>query len=496
MLNSYAYTDQLLSLPDDFKDQETDIIADIEGIKSEDFDSYCDFNRALSKAANKVRDSHFNYYPPCFDKFAYFFPFKFEIRSDSSGGYVLVAVEADGSTTQSWLNSYPSNIDLRGKTITKLVLPDLDPIENETANITFHRWSQKYSPLRTRFGRQSMAIQEGFSSRNSCFFDAASGAVQITYINDENKEITTEMPFIGYTVSLDTSPDVICPFESSSSSFSSSFVSLNNKSVENVNNKNKKENKIVNEIMKEHNNNIDDRSKDPLIKMRLDEIRKSYERIQKEGKLEECKDNNGSKTHRLNEDEYSNMNKKDINYWNEKRESIQKEKNGDNKSSNNNKQDLDSGTYFYLGDTDGVSYIVYPYYHITMFSIPTWLINDGETWFDIIVKGLSLSKKYDCNRLILNKIGNIGGYSSIADFLLSTLLSIQYSQNYVASFPASEASLLCETYGIEGKQALSYPENKRIKTTEEYKSYRNVTVKGEIGGEKIERARPWSRKYY
>lgn len=491
MLNSYAYTDQLLSLPDDFKDQETDIVADIEGIKAEDFDNYYDFNRALSKATYKVRDSHFNYFPPCFSNFANFFPFMFEIRSGSSGEYMLVAVEANNDCTKVWLNSDPNNIDLRGKTITKLVLPDLDPIENETAAVTFSRWGQKYSSLRTPFGRQSWAIQNDFSTRRSCFFDPPSGRVQITYINDENKEMTTEVPFIGFTSSLDPSPDVICPFESSSS-----FVSLNNKSIENIKNRNKKENKIINEIMNQHNNNINDISEDPLIAARLREIRRNYERLEKEGKLDDFKDNNGTKPHRLNEDEYSNMNKKDMNDLNRERESVQKEKNGDNKSNINNNQDVDSRTYFYLGDSDGVSYVVYPYYHIIMFSIPTWVITDEETYFGIIVKGLELRKKFDCNRLILNKIGNTGGYSNYADFLLSTLFPIQYSPNYVASFPASETNLLCESYLIEGRQVLSYPENKRLKKTEEYKPYRNVTVKGEIGGEKIARTRAWSRKYY
>lgn len=72
--------------------------------------------------------------------------------------------------------------------------------------------------LRTPLGRQSLAVQTQFSIRYFFNSDYPNEPVIIRYIDDDNNERTTQIPFLGLTDNINISPENICPFESSSES--------------------------------------------------------------------------------------------------------------------------------------------------------------------------------------------------------------------------------------------------------------------------------------
>lgn len=153
-----------------------------------------------------------------------------------------------------------------------------------------------------------------------------------------------------------------------------------------------------------------------------------------------------------------------------------------------NKEDIDNSdlpSYLYMNNKEGFSYIIYPELHLVMITIPTWDVQNVVEFFEIISEAVLSIDEYKCSKLIINKIGNTGGWSSQSRLIISSFFLPHYAPSYVASFPSTEMNILyeCITKSLNMNQPHSYTENKRIKKKEDYKPYRNVSITGKIGEE-------------
>lgn len=111
----------------------------------------------MSETINKVKGLHFNYIPPCFNNYAFVFPYKLNFKLDENSYTILKVIDfINDDNKDEWLIHSDKNVDLKGRIITKLIVSDLKTMENESAIITLSCWSQKYLSLRSPLGRQAM----------------------------------------------------------------------------------------------------------------------------------------------------------------------------------------------------------------------------------------------------------------------------------------------------------------------------------------------------
>lgn len=81
VLESYAYHDQSLNLPEDYKDQQTEIVTDIKGIEVKDGWTLRDFYEAVYHEIVKFKDGHTNFVMPCPQDFRVVCPYSFNVET-------------------------------------------------------------------------------------------------------------------------------------------------------------------------------------------------------------------------------------------------------------------------------------------------------------------------------------------------------------------------------------------------------------------------------
>lgn len=127
---------------------------------------------------------------------------------------------------------------------------------------------------------------------------------------------------------------------------------------------------------------------------------------------------------------------------------------------------------------------------LLMFTIPSWSLKDIMDFVEIISIGLNGMIKTGFDIIIINHIGNQRGYVILSNFVLNVIFPEENTPHFIASFPVTDANILNYISLFDNYIPSSFPENEELKK-EDIKPCRNVTLKGEINGEKRERNREW-----
>ncbi|KAH7817039.1 uncharacterized protein MONOS_10877 [Monocercomonoides exilis] len=197
-IDSYAYRDIMVNPPSPFA--KYDILAKLDEIENTEFENGLEFHLAITKAFNQLEDAHTKYVFPCSRLFKFVFPFRFifEVPNPSKPTEIVVKVEeslVNGATVK-FIDE--GGIDITGKEVVKLNLPDLDDSTNLKPEVAIAKWADKYvSSSRTPAAKLAYALtQEEFVLRELSSYPIPEGEIGITVKTDDGEQ-TVNVPFYG-----------------------------------------------------------------------------------------------------------------------------------------------------------------------------------------------------------------------------------------------------------------------------------------------------------
>ncbi|KAH7815744.1 uncharacterized protein MONOS_12847 [Monocercomonoides exilis] len=199
-VDSYVYRDVLVNPPSPFAGY--DIIAELDKIENTDYANGLDYHLAIANAFNQLGDAHTNYVFPCSTLFSYVFPFRFIFEVADPTKPAEITVKIAESLTDGATKKYieEGGIDLTGKVVTKLNLPDLDDSENLKPEVAIAKWADKYEKFfRTPAARLAYVMTQGsFFVRSPILYPIPEGEIGVTVQTDDGEQ-TENIPFYGFS---------------------------------------------------------------------------------------------------------------------------------------------------------------------------------------------------------------------------------------------------------------------------------------------------------
>ncbi|KAH7821127.1 uncharacterized protein MONOS_10304 [Monocercomonoides exilis] len=197
-IDCYAYRDIMINPPSPFAGY--DILAELKRIENTDYANGLDFHLAIANAFNRLEDAHANYIFPCSSLFAYIFPFKFvfEVPNPTKPAEIVVKIAESlvNGATKKFIDE--GGINITGKEVVKLNLPDLDDSVNLKPEEAIAKWADKFvKSSRTPAAKLAYALtQDEFVVRGLSSYPIPEGEIGIT-IKTDNGEQTVNVPFYG-----------------------------------------------------------------------------------------------------------------------------------------------------------------------------------------------------------------------------------------------------------------------------------------------------------